>query len=361
MRCLCGAKADSYIAFLSPRHSPPRYSQDFHLAKGPPTLDFSVEWLHCVMQTQVIRDTVNMASKLILASLGLTAALTSAAQADVVVSSKIDTEGGLLGNMIALALEDAGLPVERRLQLGGTQVVREALLAGQIDLYPEYTGNAAYFFNEADSEIWKDAAAGYARAAELDLDANGLVWLQSAPANNTWAIAVTGPVAEENSLVTMSDFGAWVAGGGDIKLAASTEFVSSPAVLPAMQDTYGFTLSPDQTVVLSGGDTAATIQAAARGTSGVNAAMAYGTDGGVGATGLVVMADDKGVQPVYEPAPVIRGEVLAEYPSISEVLNPIFAGLDMATLQKLNGRIQVGGEPAEAVARDYLTQIGVLQ
>ena len=104
MRCLCGAKADSYIAFLSPWHSPPRYSQDFHLAKGSPTLDFSVEWLHCVMQTQVIRDTVNMASKLILASLGLTAALTSAAQADVVVSSKIDTEGGLLGNMIALAL-----------------------------------------------------------------------------------------------------------------------------------------------------------------------------------------------------------------------------------------------------------------
>ncbi len=320
-----------------------------------------MESLHQAVQAPVNRDTASMAHKITLTALGLTAALTSAAQADITVSSKIDTEGGLLGNMIALALEDAGLPVERRLQLGGTQVVREALLAGQIDLYPEYTGNAAYFFNEADSEIWKDAAAGYARAAELDLDANGLVWLQSAPANNTWAIAVTGPVAEENSLVTMSDFGAWVAGGGDIKLAASTEFVSSPAVLPAMQDTYGFTLSADQTVVLSGGDTAATIQAAARGTSGVNAAMAYGTDGGVGATGLVVMEDDKGVQPVYEPAPVIRGEVLAEYPAIPDILNPIFADLDMATLQQLNGRIQVGGEPAEAVARDYLTQIGVLQ
>jgi osmoprotectant transport system substrate-binding protein len=131
-------------------------------------------------------------------------------------------------------------------------------------------------------------------------------------------------------------------------------------VLPAMQDTYGFELNADQTVILSGGDTAATIQAAARGTSGVNAAMVYGTDGGVGATGLVVMEDDKGVQPVYEPAPIVRAEVLAEYPSIPEVLNPIFEGLDMATLQKLNGRIQVGGEPAEAVARDYLTQAGVL-
>ena len=290
----------------------------------------------------------------------LTAALASAAAADITVSSKIDTEGGLLGNVIALALEDAGLPVERRLQLGGTQVVREALLSGQIDIYPEYTGNAAFFFNEADSDVWKDAEAAHARAAELDAAQNDVTWLTSAPANNTWAIAVTGPVAQDNNLTTMSDFGAWVAQGGTVKLAASTEFVSSPAVLPAMQDTYGFELNADQTVILSGGDTAATIQAAARGTSGVNAAMVYGTDGGVGATGLVVTEDDKGVQPVYEPTPIVRAEVLVEYPSIPEVLNPIFEGLDMATLQKLNGRIQVGGEPAEAVARDYLTQAGVL-
>ena len=300
-----------------------------------------------------------MKTPLILAA-GVVGAFTASAQADITVSSKIDTAGGLLGNIIALALEDAGLPVERRLQLGGTQVVREALLADQIDIYPEYTGNAAFFFNEADSDVWKDAEAAHDRASELDAEANNVTWLESAPANNTWAIAVTGPVAEENNLTTMSDFGEWVAGGGEVKLAASTEFVSSPAVLPAMQETYGFQLSQDQTVILSGGDTAATIQAAARGTSGVNAAMVYGTDGGVGATGLVVMEDDEGVQPVYEPTPIVRAEVLEEYPSIPDVLNPIFGNLDMATLQKLNGRIQVGGEPAEAVARDYLTQAGVL-
>ncbi|WP_415184738.1 ABC transporter substrate-binding protein [Phaeovulum sp.] len=295
-----------------------------------------------------------------LATLGLAAGFASVAQADITVSSKIDTEGGLLGNVIALALEDAGLPVVRRLQLGGTQVVREALLADQIDIYPEYTGNAAFFFNEADSNVWKNATAGYERAKELDDEANQIVWLQPAPANNTWAIAVTGPVADENGLVTMSDFGEWVSDGGTVKLAASTEFVSSPSVLPAMQAAYGFELSEDQMVILSGGDTAATIQAAARGTSGVNAAMVYGTDGGVGATGLVVMADDKGVQPVYEATPIVRADVLKEYPAIADVLNPIFADLDLTTLQKLNGRIQVGGEPAEAVARDYLTQTGVL-
>ncbi len=301
-----------------------------------------------------------MSIRKFLVSLGLATAVATTAQADITVSSKIDTEGGLLGNVIALALENAGLPVTRRLQLGGTQVVRGAILAGQIDIYPEYTGNAAFFFNEGDSDIWKNAAKGYARAKTLDADANDIIWLQAAPANNTWAIAVTGPVAEANHLQTMSDFGKWVAGKGDVKLAASTEFVSTPAVLPAMQEAYGFVLNPDQLVILSGGDTAATIQAAARGTSGVNAAMVYGTDGGVGATGLVVMEDDKGVQPVYEAAPIVRGAVLKEYPAIADILDPIFKGLTLTTLQKLNGRIQVGGEPSEAVAKDYLTQIGVL-
>ena len=285
---------------------------------------------------------------------------TGAAQAQVVVSSKIDTEGGLLGNIIFLALQNAGLPVQDKLQLGGTPIVRDALTSGQIDIYPEYTGNAAFFHNEADSPVWKNATEGYARAAELDKPA-GLTWLTPSPANNTWAIAVRKDVADGGSLKTMSDFGKYVADGGEVKLAASSEFVTSPAALPAFQTTYGFTLTPEQLVQLSGGDTAATIAAAAQQTSGVNAAMVYGTDGGIAPAGLVVMEDDKAVEPVYQPAPVVRDAVLAEHPQIAEVLNPIFEGLDLVTLQELNGRIQVGGEPANAVAKDYLTQKGILK
>lgn len=298
-------------------------------------------------------------SALLALSLGLAA---GAAQArDIVVSSKIDTEGGLLGNMILLALQNAGLPVRDKLQLGGTPIVRDAITAGQIDIYPEYTGNAAFFFNQADSGVWKDAGQAYARAAELDRAQNHIIWLAPAPANNTWAIALRKDVADANGLRTMSDLGRYIAGGGAIKLAASTEFVTSPAALPAFQATYGFTLKPDQLVQLSGGDTAATIAAAAGQTSGVNAAMVYGTDGGIAPAGLVVMADDKAVQPVYQPAPVVREEVLTEYPQIPGILDPIFSGLQLTTLQELNGRIQVGGEPAAEVARDYLTRAGVLK
>ncbi len=296
----------------------------------------------------------------LLASAAAFALMATAASAQVVVSSKIDTEGGVLGNIIKQVLEANDIPVEDRIQLGGTPIVREAIIAGEIDIYPEYTGNAAFFFERADEPIWNDAASAYAEAAELDYDANKIVWLTPSPANNTWAVAVRNDIAEANGLSTFTEFGEWVAGGGDVKLAASAEFVNSPAALPKFQEVYGFTLSPDQLVTLSGGDTAATIAAAAQQTDGVNAAMVYGTDGGIAPSGLTVLEDDKGVQPVYQPAPIIREEVLDEYPQIEELLKPVFEGLTLEVLQELNGRVQVGGEAAAAVATDYLTQNGFL-
>lgn len=282
------------------------------------------------------------------------------AGAQVVVSSKIDTEGGVLGHIIRLVLEADGIATTDRIQLGGTPVVRNAILAGEIDIYPEYTGNAAFFFEKADDPLWKDAAQAYQEAKKLDFEANRLVWLPPAPANNTWGVAIRQDLAREHGLTTFSDFGAYVAGGGDVVLAASAEFVNSPAALPSFQTTYEFKLASDQLITLSGGDTAATIAAAANQTNGVNAAMVYGTDGGIAPSGLVVLEDDKHVQPVYQPAPVIRAEVLAANPQIETLLAPVFEKLDLVTLQGLNGRVQVGGEAASAVAGDFLKQNGFI-
>jgi osmoprotectant transport system substrate-binding protein len=277
-----------------------------------------------------------------------------AADAPIVVASKIDTEGALLGQLIAAVIEAQGLGVERRIQLGPTNILRAAILAGQIDVYPEYTGNGALFFHREDDPAWQDAAKGYAEVAALDKAQNGLIWLEPAPADNTWVIAIRKDLHGFPPLPCVGDLTAYLKGGGRFRLAASAEFVESPAALPAFEAAYGFHLAGDQLLTLSGGNTAATLRAAAEGISGVNAAMAYGTDGAIAALGLVALCDDKHAQVVYAPAPVVRQAVLDAHAEIAPALGRVFATLTRERLQQLNARIAVEGEEARSVADDYL-------
>ncbi|HXC26486.1 MAG TPA: ABC transporter substrate-binding protein [Stellaceae bacterium] len=276
------------------------------------------------------------------------------AGAPIVVASKIDTEGALLGQMIATVIEAQGLPVERRIGLGPTNIVRAAILAGQIDIYPEYTGNGALFFHREDDPAWKDASKGYAEIAALDKTQNHLAWLKSAQADNTWVIAIRKDLTGFPPHLCVGDLAAYLKAGGRFRLAASAEFVESPSALPAFEAAYGFHLSGDQLLTLSGGNTAATLRAAAEGISGVNAAMAYGTDGAIAALGLEALCDDKHAQVVYAPAPVARQAVLDANPGIAPALDKVFATLTREVLQQLNARIAVDGEDARAVASDYL-------
>jgi osmoprotectant transport system substrate-binding protein len=289
------------------------------------------------------------------------AAVSLSAAAPVVVASKIDAEGALLGNLILLALERAGIPTQNRLRLGPTSIVRQALLSGAIDLYPEYTGNAAFFFHEDGDPVWKNAHEGYLRAAQLDLAANRLIWLDPAPADNNWVIAVPRALSQSKGLRTLDDFASFIRAGGHVRLAASAEFVESAAGLPAFEAAYDFKLSAAQLLVLSGGETAATMKAAAAGISAVNAAMAYATDGALAALDLFVLEDTKHAQPVYAPAPVVRAASLETYPNIRVALAKVFAGLDLETLRGLNEKIAIEGQAAEAVARNYLTHHRIIE
>ena len=255
-----------------------------------------------------------------------------AQNAAVRVGSKIDTEGALLGNIIVQVLEANGIKTENKVRLGNTKIVRSAIVAGEIDIYPEYTGNGAFFFSDEKNPAWKSAKGGQDLVRQLDGSKNKITWLDASPANNTWAIAVRKDVAAANKLKTLEDLGRWIAGGGKFKLAASAEFIERSDALPAFQAAYGFKLGQDQLLTLAGGDTSVTIKAAAEGTSGVNGAMAYGTDGPVAALGLVILDDPKGIQPVYAPAPIVRESVLAANPKIKDVLAPVFKSLDLSLI-----------------------------
>ena len=282
------------------------------------------------------------------------------AAAPVKIGSKLDTEAALLGSMILLLLKAGGIPTESRLRLGPTKILRAAILSGEVDIYPEYTGNGAFFFNRETDPAWKSAKEGYDLVRKLDAEANRLAWLPPAPANNTWGIAVNGALADKEKLKTLEDFARWASAGG-VRLAASAEFVESPAALPAFQSAYGFKLAANELVILAGGDTAATERAAAEGTSGVNTAMVYGTDGAIAALDLRLLDDTKHAQMVYEPSPVIRQAALDANPSIPGLLAPAFAALDGTVLRTLNAKIAVDGEDVTAVATGWLKEKGLLK
>ncbi len=283
-----------------------------------------------------------------------------AAKGPITVASKIDTEGALLGQMIVLMLSQDGFSVIDRTSFGTTSIVRRAIISEEIDIYPEYTGNGGFFFDDTDPEIWKDAQKGYETVKELDLERNSIVWLTPAPANNTWALAVRKDLADTEGLESLEDLADYLDRGGYIQLAASEEFVNRPDALPAFQEAYGFELSGPQLLTFSGGDTAQTIRAAAQNIDGVNMAMAYGTDGALSALRLVVLEDTLGVQPVYEPAPIVHKSVIDQYPEIAEILEPVFVSLDLEILQMLNASIAVEGRDARDVAEEYLRNRGFI-
>lgn len=155
-------------------------------------------------------------SKVWVGSLALLATISLPLQAasPVTVGSKIDTEGALLGNIILQVLESHGVKTVNKVQLGTTPVVRGAITSGELDIYPEYTGNGAFFFKDENDPAWKNAQAGFDKVKKLDAEQNKLIWLTPAPANNTWTIAVRQDIAEKNKLVSLADLGRYLKEGG---------------------------------------------------------------------------------------------------------------------------------------------------
>lgn len=278
------------------------------------------------------------------------------------VGSKPNTENLVLGQLIVGVLEGAGVPVEDRTNLGSSQVTRSALENGEIDVYAEYTGTAiSNYFRDAEipEGVSQDAEASAALVRELDAE-NGLVWLEPGPANNTFSFAVTRALSEEHGLTTAADLAAFVNAGNEVRLATNDEFAQRPDGLAAYEAVYGFSLSEDQLLVLAGASSAQTEQALAEGTNGVNVAMAYSTDGALVAYDFVVLEDPEGAQPVFQPAPVVRQEVLDAYPQLPELLNPVFTSLTNEVLQELNAQVDVDGLAPAEVAQSYLQDNGFL-
>jgi len=290
----------------------------------------------------------------------------------VAVGSKDFTEQEILGQMLALLLEDAGYGVDRKLQLASTLIVHESLLSGDVGAYVEYTGTGLITIlglelpaaTPGAASPVADAAASPAAGssglagqdavydivkAEYQSQFN-VVWLDPLGFNNTYTLAVRPETAAELGLVTISDLEAVA---GDLTFGATQEFLTRPDGLPGLTAAYplvfGDAVGMDEGLVYSAVDS-----------EEVDVISAFATDGRIPALGLVLLEDDLGFFPPYYAAPVVRQDVLDEDPAIADVLNKMAGMIDNATMADLNFQVDDGGEEAEDVARTFLEGLGLI-
>jgi osmoprotectant transport system substrate-binding protein len=267
----------------------------------------------------------------------------------ITVASKDFTEQFIIGEMYALLLEDAGYTVERKMNLGGTPVAHQALLDGEIDVYPEYTGTG--LLTVLKHEVMSDPEAVYNTVKEDYAEQFNLAWLEPAPMNNTQALAMKKTRAAELGISTFSQL---VAQADQLVLIGPPEFAEREDGLPGMRELYGDFEFAEFKAVDPGLRYPAILNDEA------DVVVAFGTDGEIAAYDLVGLNDDKGLYPPYQVAPVIRQEVLDANPEIAEVLNKVAPLLTNETMQSLNNEVSGNGREPADVAKEFLVAQGLI-
>jgi osmoprotectant transport system substrate-binding protein len=278
----------------------------------------------------------------------------AAADKKLVVGSKAFTEQRLFGQILILLLEKNGFKAEDKTGLGGTLVVREALVNKQVDICVEYTGTALLTILKAQQAI-TDPAKCYEEVKKLD-EKNGIVWLPYMPANNTYCLMMRRADVETYKIKTISDLSKYVTSNpAKISLGVSPEFYSRPDGYKPLQAAYGFQFPEDKIVKMDAG---LVYKALKEGQLQVS--MGFATDGRIREFDLVVLQDDKAYFPVYNPSVVVRKETLDAYPELAKIFAPLSQKLDTQTMTELNFQVDGEHKPAKDVAKEFLTKAGLL-
>ena len=276
--------------------------------------------------------------------------------AELTVGSKEFTEQLVLGHIARIALESTGATVEDEIGLAGTAIVREALLAGEIDLYWEYTGTG-WITLLGETEPVPGADAQYDAVAERDLEENGIRWLAPAPFDNTYAVAVHESTAEEFELSQLSDLQRLLEENPDAAtFCVASEFVTRDDGLPGMEEHYDIEFPQENLVMLDEG----AIYSEVEQRDNCKLGEVFATDGRIAALDLVVLEDDKEFFPAYNPSVTVRDELYEQYPDLGDMFAEIASRLDTATMQDLNARVDAEGEFPEEVAEDFLRTEGFI-
>jgi osmoprotectant transport system substrate-binding protein len=272
----------------------------------------------------------------------------------ITVGSKNFTEQYVLGELYAQALEAKGFNVEKKLDLGSAAIADKALQNGQIDMYPEYTGTSLVeIFKQEEAPDTPEAT--YQKAKELYAQRDPAdTMLTPAPFNNTYGIFVRKDVAEKYDLKTLADLAEV---SPRLAFVLFSEFKTREDGYPNMQNNYPAFDFGDFVIVNSIGGPIYQGVVQGEGDAGVG----FTTDSQLASDELVVMEDPKSIWPFYYPAPVVRTEVLEQYPNVEGVLNSVSKSLDDETMRQLNAQVDVEQEDPEDVAAEFLQEKGIVE
>jgi osmoprotectant transport system substrate-binding protein len=260
-------------------------------------------------------------------------------------------ESVLLAEIYGEALAAGKFPVRILPDLGSREVVDPALMDGLVQLVPEYAGSALEFFSLGRLSATSNAGAAN-RALAASVAGRGLVAARPAPAQDANAIVVTAATAARYGLRSIADL-AKVAPG--LVFGGPPECPGRAYCLPGLKRAYGLRFR--EFIPLDAGGPL-TRQALEAGYIGV--ALLFTTDPGIPARHLVVLADDRGLQPAENVTPLVRADAITRYgPHLLAVLNRVSALLDTSTLRALDARVELAGQDPRLVAGSWLRAHGL--
>ncbi len=308
-------------------------------------------------------------TKLVAASAGLAMSLSLAACGDdggsgsatgdrldgvsLTVGSKDFTENILLGEILAQALANEGADVTNQTNLGGTSVAREALLAGELNVYPEYngTGWTVHLGNEDPSQ---DPEELYTVTAEADLEQNKIKWVGRSPFNDTYGFAANGDLAAAEGGFDFDSMAAYLEANPDTTVCMESEFPDRPDGLILFEEATGYTVPQSQQQIL---DTGLIYTETADGNCDFG--EVFTTDGRIGALNLELV-DDPGVMILYNVSYTFQNDVYEANADVyDELVETILAPLDEEKMAELNAQVDIEAVPYDRVASEYLEEIGL--
>jgi osmoprotectant transport system permease protein len=273
-------------------------------------------------------------------------AMTNEKENTIVIASKNFTESIILAEMMAQVIEaKTSLAVKRKFNLGTTDIIHQALLKREVDLYPEYTGTA--YMTVLKKALFSSGGSLFQKVRQAYKDNFQLMWLAPFGFSNSQTLVITRAAARQYNIYTLSDLGRL---SSSLSLAATPEFLKRDDGVPLLLKAYGLTFKAITQVD-------PTLMYLAISNKVVDVIAAFATDGKLQKYELIPLTDDKRAFPAYEAAPVIRLAVLKVYPELQDILAPLAGAITQDKMRTLNYQVDVEGKSPSAIVRAFLSSV----